>query len=324
MKLQQNYWLMGLGLLMVATPAFSETPVTPTAVQNTQEDEMIFRRVVSTPEASPETQTPQPTSNNATEEVLNNSRDVTEATGEVLGDPVSPLESGSFSNQRETQLSQTPTPTESPTPTPTETPTPSNNIDLSPEIIEGSPVLQRWLQEVPNVLHEIRNDPSFRTRIRLGYSQFPSTGQAGGFNAGVEDIFIGRTGLTLSGDYQRSFNGDREAYGADLRYYVLPLGGYINVAPVVGYRNLYTTRYSTDGLNLGLRLLLVPSRTGAADLSLTQTFVRPFSGGEDVGITTFSIGYALTHNLRLSTDIEKQNSTERKDSRVGISFEWMP
>ncbi|MGB5961952.1 MAG: hypothetical protein WBG73_14890 [Coleofasciculaceae cyanobacterium] len=211
------------------------------------------------------------------------------------------------------QLSQTET-----TPKPA-----TNDLDLSPEIIENSPVLQRWQQNIPNVLTEIRNDPSFRTRVRLGYSQFPSTGQAAGFNVGIEDVFIGRTGLTVSGDYQRSFNGKREAFGADLRYYVLPLGSYVNVAPVVGYRNIQTGNYSTDGVNVGARLMLALSRTGAADLSLTQSFVSPGSSDE-VGITTLSLGYAVTQNVRLSTDIQKQNSRQRKDSRVGIVLEWMP
>ncbi len=219
----------------------------------------------------------------------------------------------------ETQLSQT-----EPTPQPQATPkTPAQELDLSPEIIENSPVLQRWLRQVPNVLEEIRNEPSFRTRLRLGYSQFPSTGQAAGFNVGVEDVFIGRSGLTVSGDYQRSFNGDREAYGADLRYYTLPLGGYVNVAPQVGYRNLTTGNFSTDGVNVGARLMLALSRTGAADASLTQSFVSPGSHDE-VGITTLSFGYAVTRNLRVSTDIQKQNSREEKDSRVGIVLEWMP
>jgi hypothetical protein len=204
------------------------------------------------------------------------------------------------------------------------TPKPAaQQLDLSPEIIENSPVLQRWLRQVPNVLEDIRNDPSFRTRVRLGYSHFPSTGQAPGFNVGVEDVFIGRTGLTVSGDYQASFNGDREAFGADLRYYVLPLGSYVNVAPQVGYRYVETGKFSTDGVNVGARLMLALSRTGAADVSLTQSFVSPGSSDE-VGITTLSFGYAVTRHLRLSTDIQKQNSREEKDSRVGIVLEWMP
>ncbi|UBF26856.1 hypothetical protein K9N68_02380 [Kovacikia minuta CCNUW1] len=196
------------------------------------------------------------------------------------------------------------------------------NLDLDPNLINSSPVLQRWLKKVPDIQKDIRNDPAFRTRLRLGYSQFPSTHQAGGWNIGLEDLFIGRTGLTVSGDYQASFNGNRKAGGADLRYYVLPLGSFINLAPVLGYRSLETTRYSSDGLNAGLRLLLVPSRTGAADISLTQSWVAPGTDAE-VGLTTLSFGYAITHNLRLATDIQKQNARQRKDSRVGILLEWM-
>ena len=195
-------------------------------------------------------------------------------------------------------------------------------IDLDPALIESSPVLRRWLKQVPNVLTDIRRDPSFRTRLRLGYAQFPSTRQSGGVHLSIEDVFAGRSGLTLSADYQTAFNGSREAWGADLRYYIRPLGSVINVAPAVGYRHLTTTRYTMDGVHVGLRLLLVPSRTGAADLALTQSWVAPGSEAE-VGLTTLSFGYALTHNLRLSTDLQKQNSRFRSDSRVGIGLEWM-
>lgn len=193
-------------------------------------------------------------------------------------------------------------------------------LDLSPEIIEGSPVLQRWLRQVPNVLADIVREPSFRTRLRLGYSQFLSSDQADGWNIGVEDVFVGRTGLTLSGNYE-DFDGDRSG-GTELRYYVRPLGSYVNVAPLVGYRYL-DERYSTDGVNLGLRVLLVLSRGGAADISLTQSWLAPGADNE-VGLTMLTFGYALTHNLRLSTDIQKQNARQNKDTRVGIFLEWMP
>jgi hypothetical protein len=138
----------------------------------------------------------------------------------------------------------------------------------------------------------------------------------------VEDIFIGRSGLTVSADYQAAFDADREAYGADVRYYVLPLGSYVNLAPVVGYRSVQGEEYDTDGVNLGFRVLLVPSRTGAADLSFTQTWVAPGSN-EEVGISTLSFGYALTEQFRLSTDLQKQNAPPEKDSRVAIVLEWM-
>ena len=245
----------------------------------------------------------------------------------VIQNPKSKIQNGITyqPSVEETLLSQTePVIAEMPAPQPQITPKPKSGgqLDLSPEIIEGSPVLQRWLRQVPNVLADIANEPSFHTRLRLGYSQFSSTGQAGGVNVGVDDIFIGRTGLTVSGDYQASFDGRRTAWGADLRYYLRPLGAYVNVAPLVGYREL-DNRYSTDGLNFGVRLLLVLSRGGAADISLTQSWVAPGSDDE-VGMTTLSFGYAVTRNLRLSTDIQKQNARQHKDNRVGIGLEWMP
>ncbi len=70
-------------------------------------------------------------------------------------------------------------------------------------------------------------------------------------------------------------------------------------------------------------MLLVLSRGGAADIAITQSWVAPGTA-EEVGLTTLSIGYAVTHNLRLSTDIQKQNSRQSKDNRVGIILEWMP
>ncbi|MEM8674819.1 MAG: hypothetical protein AAGF83_13240 [Cyanobacteria bacterium P01_G01_bin.67] len=193
-------------------------------------------------------------------------------------------------------------------------------LNLPQNVIESSPTLQRWLQEVPDILDDIRHDPSFRTRFRFGFTTFPSTDDAAGINLGVEDIFIERTGLTISIDYQMAFNGDRNAVGTDLHYFLLPLGGYVNLAPLVGYRYVQSNDFNTDGLNLGLRLMLTFSRTGAGDISLSQSFISP-GGSEEVGITSLSAGYAVTRQLRLSTDLEWQNSIEDNDSRAGINLE---
>lgn len=205
---------------------------------------------------------------------------------------------------------------------PLQPPPPENaaeQLNLDPATIENSPVLQRWLQEVPDVQSDIRHDPAFRTRVRLGYTHFPSSGDSG-VNVGIEDVFIGRSGITASADYQ--VVRDRQTYGAEARYYVLPLGNYVNVAPTVGYRHVESDRDSTDGVSLGARLMLSLSRTGAADASLSQSFVAPGTADE-VGITTLSFGYALTHRLRLSTDLQQQNAPRSKDRRVGVSLEWM-
>ncbi len=196
-------------------------------------------------------------------------------------------------------------------------------LDLDPKIRQESPVLERWLEKIPDIAEEIRRDPSFRTRIRLGYAEFPSTDNSSGVILGVEDVFFGQTSLTLSGDYQTAFNGKRTAIGANLQYYLLPLGDYVNLAPMVGYRYIQTGNYSTDGLNLGLKLKLALSRTGAADITVSQSFISP-GGANEVGLTTLSIGYAITSNLRLAADIQAQNSRARKDSSLGILLEWLP
>ncbi len=204
--------------------------------------------------------------------------------------------------------------------TPEAIPSPSQ-IDIDPEIIRNSPVLQRWLQKIPDVGAEIQNDPSFRTRWRLGYSQYPANNQAGGFDVGISDLLIDRTRLAIQANWhhQAQFN----SYGVDLNYYVLPLGGYINLAPVIGYRHLESAAYNRDGLNLGIKLLLVPARGGGGDIALQQSWVGLGTSAE-VGISTLTAGYALTKQLRISGEIQFQNARESKDSRVGIGLEWMP
>lgn len=197
-----------------------------------------------------------------------------------------------------------------------------DRLEIPDRVIEQSPTLQRWLKEVPDVLEDIRHDPSFITRWRIGITTFPSTDDAVGINLGIEDIFIDRTGLTISADYQTAFNGDRAAFGADLHYFLFPLGNYVNIAPLVGYRYVQSNNFNTDGLHLGLRLMLVFSRTGAGDISLSQSFISP-GGSEEVGITSLSAGYAVTSQLRLSTDLEWQNSIENNDSRAGINLELL-
>lgn len=201
----------------------------------------------------------------------------------------------------------------------------SEELQLSPETIENSPVLQDWLQEIPDVLENIRNDPSFRTRVRLGYSQFPSNHNVGGLYIGVEDIFVQKTGLTFSAKYYHDLGtgGDRQSIGGNVQYYLLPLGNYVNVAPVIGYHYIETNGYNTDGVNVGIRLVLALSPGGAGDIFITQSFISPGSDNE-VGITDISLGYAITENIRLATDFEWQNSIAQKDSRIGISLEWMP
>jgi hypothetical protein len=223
-----------------------------------------------------------------------------------------------------TILGATPLVTQNPAP-PVSQPSSTNqdSIEIAPEIINGSPVLKKWLEKIPDVMSEIQTAPSFRTRVKVGYSQYPAAGQSGGVHAAVDDVFLGSGGLSASANYNSAANATRTAYGADAQYYLLPLGGYFNVTPLVGFRHLETDKYNRDGLNLGLKLMLVPSRGGGADIALSQSWVGLGSGTE-TGLTTISVGYALTNQLRLSTDIQQQNAKENYDSRIGFGVEWMP
>lgn len=197
----------------------------------------------------------------------------------------------------------------------------AEELDLDPEIIENSPVLQKWGEEVPNVLNEIRHDPSFNTRLQLGFVQYPSSDDIGGLKVGIEDIFLGETGFTANLGYSQSFNRDRAHWESNIAYSVLPMGNYFNIAPIIGYHSIETQEFNEDGVNIGLQLRLTLSRTGAADLRLTQSFISPGEDGE-VGLTTLAAGYALTERLRLAVEIQKQNSSFENDSRVGILSEW--
>ncbi|MEL6938738.1 MAG: hypothetical protein AAFO84_06045 [Cyanobacteria bacterium J06598_1] len=197
----------------------------------------------------------------------------------------------------------------------------SDSLNLPTEVIEQSPVLQRWTDSVPNVQTDIRTDPSFKTRIQAGYTFFPSSDSTSGFVVSVEDVFLGKTPLTWSADYQQNFRGDRVAYGTDLHYYVLPLGGYFNLAPILGYRHAEAADdYRIDGVNMGVRFRFVPSRTGAADITLDQSWV--VGDSESLTVTQLNFGYALTQNVRLSTDFEWQSIPDSGDSRVGLNLEW--
>ncbi|MEM9808105.1 MAG: hypothetical protein AAF959_22795, partial [Cyanobacteria bacterium P01_D01_bin.56] len=172
-------------------------------------------------------------------------------------------------------------------------------LELPPGTIESSPVLQDWLQETPDVLDEIRNTPSFPSRLQVGYALFPSSQDERGLAIGLEDVFIGDLPVTVNADYVANFDGndqEREAYGAHLRYYVLPLGGYVNVAPIVGYRHVEAVDYTESGVQVGFQVKVIPSRGGGADFSYTQSWVSP-TEDDSVMITQLEFGYGLTERL---------------------------
>jgi hypothetical protein len=96
----------------------------------------------------------------------------------------------------------------------------------------------------------------------------------------------------------------------------------VNLAPTLGYRSLKTPEYDVDGLNVGFRVMFIPSRGGAADLSVSQEWVSPGSSDE-VSLTGVSLGYAITRQLRLGTEFQVQNSRFGQDTQFGLSMEWL-
>ncbi len=73
-------------------------------------------------------------------------------------------------------------------------------LDLEPGTVDSSPVLQEWLREPPDVLDTIRNDPSFPSRLQLGYALFPSSRDDRGLAIGIEDIIVGELHLTVNAE----------------------------------------------------------------------------------------------------------------------------
>ncbi|AFY73788.1 hypothetical protein Syn7502_01741 [Synechococcus sp. PCC 7502] len=194
----------------------------------------------------------------------------------------------------------------------------TNNLKLNQEIIDNSPVLRRWLVEPPDILLDIYENPSFTTKLRLGLT---SRDQSLGFDLGVVDLFLGRNSpVTISAGYQREFSGREADLNADLKYYVLPLGGYFNFAPQVGYRSIDFFGENVSGINIGVQGVLVLSPR-SSDLRLSQTFTAPGSDRE-TSITTLSTSYALTNRLNIGSNIQWRRSPVRSDSRVGFYLEW--
>ncbi len=192
-----------------------------------------------------------------------------------------------------------------------------NELEIERQVIESSPVLRRWLENPPDLLEDIYNEPSFNTKLNIGIT---SRNNSLGIEAGVEDLFVGRSPLTVNGSYQTEFSGRESELIANIHYYVLPLGSYWNISPLVGYRQFnQLDRPQISGLDVGLQGILVLS-PHSSDLRLSHTFTSP-SGNLEMSTTTLSTSYAISNNLRLGTKIEWRRSPLIYDSRVGFLLE---
>jgi hypothetical protein len=191
------------------------------------------------------------------------------------------------------------------------------DLEIDRQIIDRSPVLQRWLDLPPDLLDDIRNTPSFDSKLRIGIT---SRNHSLGLELGAEDIFLGKSPVTFNVGVQTELSGRESEINASLRYYLLPLGSYWNVAPIVGYRQFNQfERPQISGLDVGLQGILVLSPQ-SSDLRLSHIFTSP-QGNLEMSTTTLSSSYALTNNLRLGTKIEWRRSPLIYDSRVGFLLE---
>jgi hypothetical protein len=191
------------------------------------------------------------------------------------------------------------------------------DLEIDRQIIDRSPVLQRWLNSPPDLLDDIYNSPSFDSKLRIGIT---SRNHSLGLELGIEDIFIGKLPVTFNANVQTELSGRESEINANFRYYLLPLGSYWNVAPVVGYRQFNQfERPQISGLDVGLQGILVLSPQ-SSDLRLSHIFTSP-QGNLEMSTTTLSSSYALTNSLRLGTKIEWRRSPLIYDSRVGFLLE---
>ncbi|TYQ31560.1 hypothetical protein [Pseudanabaena sp. UWO310] len=193
----------------------------------------------------------------------------------------------------------------------------ASELEIDRQVIDSSPVLRRWLDNPPDLLEDIYRIPSFNTKLNIGLT---SRNNSLGVNAGVEDLFVGHSPLTIGGSYQTEFSGRESELQANFRYYMLPLGSYWNLAPIIGYRQFnQLDRPQISGLDVGLQGVLVLS-PHSSDLRLSHVFTSP-NGNLEMSTTTLSTSYAITNNLRLGTKIEWRRSPLIYDSRVGFSLE---
>ncbi len=200
--------------------------------------------------------------------------------------------------------------------------TAAKDLNLPATIV--SPTLEKWRHAIPNIKTDIANDPAFRTRLRLGYESFGDRStHPTGWQLGLEDLRIGQTNATFNTHYRSNSTGRDRDLGADINYSLMPLGKKFQLAPTIGYRHLTVENNATTGINLGWRTRLILSRRSGADITFDQSWVAPGSDRE-TGLSRLSFGYAITKNVRIATDWQRQRSSLRKDDRFGLAVEWMP
>lgn len=182
----------------------------------------------------------------------------------------------------------------------------------------ASPVLRRWINQPPDLLEDIENGQAFPTRLGIGIALVSSRGNEAEYQVSLQDVVLANTRVSLSSDFSYR-GGANQQWGADARYYLAPLGSYINFAPQVGYRSLLIDGNYRAGTELGGKLLFALAPR-AADIAVSQSWILA-GMGEELGRTVLEFGYSLSPTLRINAAIELINSSLRKDTSFGLRLE---
>ena len=214
-----------------------------------------------------------------------------------------------------------------------------NNLDqLSEEdaaLVEASPTLRRWLQQPPNLLEEIRNQPLIPMRLQASIG-------TDSWSVGLEDVRLFDR-LTVSGDFQhrtdqyrtdqlgtdqlgtdQSGTTETQTYGSNLRYYLAPLGSQVNVSPLLGYRQLHQSDQGWGNLQLGAHAVFIPA-PGAADLTVSYSWLTPTDSDQPTStLAQVTTAYTITPDLRVGARYRYEGNRLDQDATFGLIVEWIP
>ncbi|MEM9569059.1 MAG: hypothetical protein AAF974_12210 [Cyanobacteria bacterium P01_E01_bin.34] len=182
------------------------------------------------------------------------------------------------------------------------------------DVLDDSPVWERWRDDLPNVLDDIRNTPALPPRVRLGLASNRE------WQVGAEDITLYDRAF-MRGHYRAAFDEQSdEEYGVDVGYYLFPRGNHFNVSPLLGFRHLDLGDRINDGVNVGLvgTIALAP---GTADLAVSYSLLDPFAEDEAT-LGSVTAAYHLTRRLRLASQVNWRHSVGADDIAVGVFFEF--
>lgn len=191
-------------------------------------------------------------------------------------------------------------------------------LGLDTEVVESSPVLQRWLNDPPDLLDEIRNTPAVPTRLQAGID-------VSEWSVGISDLYLLER-VSLSSNYQQSFDRPQDVtFGSNLRYFVAPVGSRLNLAPQVGFGRIDQLDRFLSGPQYGAYVVLALD-PGAADLTLSYNWLDPSRSTQEGEATVGDItaAYALSQSTRLAARYRWQHSTITKDQDLSLILEWVP